>query len=391
MIAELRDKERMLAVSPRVLSAYASSAGWVKTETFGANSDVYSGERLPEIIVPRTPNLGDYADIVARLISIFADVAEIDEIALYNDLLVSDRDVIRARADDSDNDGSIDISDGADLITGARDMLLAAACSLDDPRPLYRIGANRDANEMISRVKLGQTERGSYVVTLLTPVIPPNRQESLMPDLVTDEDPPERRLTRQLAKALTAVREAAERATVGYTEAFEERVPDGTSANLCEAVVQMAEPFPSLDVSMTWARTRPMGTPRDIIRFSRDDVPILREAARSFRARESQMDVQLHGYVRGLRRDDSETDGTVTLRAAIDGNVQSVTAVLGPEDYNLAIEAHQRKVQVIAEGDLDRSGQRWHLVNPHIVDIVRGEPGEGEDSPSEPSGTLDFW
>ena len=69
-------------------------------------------------------SLGDYADIVDRLISIFADVADVDEAALYNDLLVSDRDVIRARADNSDTDGSIDISDGANLIIGARDMLL---------------------------------------------------------------------------------------------------------------------------------------------------------------------------------------------------------------------------------------------------------------------------
>ena len=390
MITRLRDQERLLAVSPMALSAYASSAGWVKTETFGAHSDVYSGTHLPEIIVPRTQNLGDYTDIVDRLISIFADVADVDELTLYNDLLVSDRDVIRARADNSDSDGSIDISAGANLISGARDMLLAAACSLDDPRALYRIGANRDANEMVSRVKLGQTERGSYVVTLLTSAIPPSLQVPLLPGLVRDVDPSVRRLTRHLARALTAVREATERATVGYVTAFEERVPDGTSANLCEAVVQMVEPFPSLDVSMTWARTRPMPTARDIIRFSQDDIPILREAARTFRIREPKMDTRIFGYVQRLKRGDSETDGTVTLRASIDGNIQSVIAVLSPADYNRAIEAHQLKAPVIAEGDLDRFGQRWHLVNPRIAEVIHREPDEEEDLPSETPTTSEL-
>ena len=380
----------MLAVTPMALSAYATSTGWIKTETFGAHSDIYSGDRLPEIIVPRTHNLGDYADVVARLISIFADVADIDEVALYNDLLISDRDVIRARADNSETDGSIDISDGANLINGARDMLLAAACSLDDPRPLYRIGANRDANDIVSRVKLGQTERGSYVVTLLTPAIPPNFQEPLMPELVPDDDPPERRLTRQLARALTAVREAIEKATVGYIDAFEKSVPDGTSANLCEAVAQMTGPFSSMHVSMTWARTRPMAAARDIIRFSKDDVPILREAARTFRIREPKMDARLFGSVQRLKRDDSETDGTITLRASIDGDIQSVTAVLSPADYNRAIEAHQEKAPVIAEGDLDRFGQRWHLVNPRITEVILGGPDDDEDSPSETLTTLNL-
>ena len=379
MITNLRDRDLLVAVSPMALSAYASVAGWIKVETFGDHSDVYNGSGLPEIIVPRTQSLGDYADIVARLIDIFAQVAEVDESTLYNDLIVADRDVIRARADNADSDGSVDISEGADLVSGARDMLLAVACSLDEPKAIYRIGANKEANEILRRMRLGQTERGSFVVTLLTPVIPPQLQEPLLPDMDFGDDPLHRRLTRRLAHALSEVREATERASVGYREAFEKSVSAGTSANLCEALAKMIEPFPVLDVSMTWARTRPMKSPRDVVRFSKDDVPILREAARSFRNREPKLDLRLFGSVQGLKRDDRETDGTVTLRASVDGKPQSVTAVLNPSDYNLAIEAHQQRAPVIVEGDLDRFGQRWHLSNPRIVEVIRDEPAEDVD------------
>ena len=379
MITNLRDRDRLLAITPMALSAYASVAGWTKLETFGDHSDVYVGSGLPEIIVPRTQDLGDYADVVTRLIEIFAHVGEVDESTLYNDLIVADRDVIRARAENSDSDGSLDISEGADLVSGARDMLLAVACSLFEPRPLYRIGANKDANEILGRMRLGQTERGSFVITLLTPAIPPQLQEPLLPDMNLDDDPLHRQLTRRLAHALSEVRQATEKASVGYREAFEKSVSAGSSANLCEALAQMIEPFPSLDVSMTWARTRPMKSPRDAVRFSRDDVPILREAARSFRNREPKLDVRLFGSVQRLKRDDSETDGTVTLRASIDGKSQSVTAVLNPSDYNRAIEAHQKRAPVIAEGDLDRFGQRWHLVNPRITEVIMDDLTEEED------------
>ena len=379
MITNLRDRDRLLAITPMALSAYASVAGWTKLETFGDHSDVYVGSGLPEIIVPRTQDLGDYADVVTRLIEIFAHVGEVDESTLYNDLIVADRDVIRARAENSDSDGSLDISEGADLVSGARDMLLAVACSLFEPRPLYRIGANKDANEILGRMRLGQTERGSFVITLLTPAIPPQLQEPLLPDMNLDDDPLHRQLTRRLAHALSEVRQATEKASVGYREAFEKSVSAGSSANLCEALAQMIEPFPSLDVSMTWARTRPMKSPRDAVRFSRDDVPILREAARSFRNREPKLDVRLFGSVQRLKRDDSETDGTVTLRASIDGKSQSVTAVLNPSDYNRAIEAHQKRAPVIAEGDLDRFGQRWHLVNPRITEVIMDDLTDEED------------
>lgn len=379
MITNLRDRDRLLAITPMALSAYSSAAGWAKSETFGDHSDVYVGAGLPEIIVPRTQDLGDYADVVSRLIEIFAHVAEVDELTLYNDLIVADRDVVRARADNSDSDGSVDISEGADLVSGARDMLLAVACSLFEPRPLYRIGANRDANEILGQMRLGQTERGSFVITLLTPVIPPQLQEPLLPDIDLDDDPPlHRQLTRRLANALSEVRQATEKASVGYREAFEKSVSAGSSANLCEALAQMIEPFPSLDVSMTWARTRPMKSPRNTVRFSKADVPILREAARSFRNREPKLDSRLFGSIQRLKRDDSETDGTVTLRASVDGKTQSVTAVLNPSDYNRAIEAHRKRAPVIAEGDLDRFGQRWHLVNPRITEVIMDDSAEEE-------------
>ncbi len=380
MISNFGDGNRLRAVTPLALSAYARAAGWTPVDVFGDHSNVYSGDGLPEIIVPRTQDLGDYASVVARLIAVFAEVAEVDETALYADLLVADRDVIRARADDSDADGAVNINSGADLVSGARDMLLAVACSLHDPRPLYRTGANKEANDILSRMRLGQTERGSYVVTLLTPVIPPQVQEALIPDPDTDDAPVERQVTRRLAQALVSAREAMEKTSIGDKEAFADSVRGGTSANFCDALAQMIEPFPSLDISMTWARTRPMRSHRSVMKFLKDDASVLREAARSFRNREGKLDVRLFGTVQRLQRDDTETDGTVTLRASVDGRTQSVIAVLNPSDYDLAIGAHRSKEPVIAEGDLRRLGQRWHLENPSIAEIIASEHEDADVS-----------
>lgn len=144
MNASINDRNALLAVSPMALSAYARAAGWTKADAYGDHSDVYAGPSLPEIIIPRTRRLGDYAPVVSRLISIFAQTAEISETTLYNGLVIADRDAVRARVSDGAADGSVDLNSGVSLVAGIRDTLLATACSLRNPRPFYRTGANQD-------------------------------------------------------------------------------------------------------------------------------------------------------------------------------------------------------------------------------------------------------
>lgn len=371
MKVRIRDIEALNAISPVALSSYARGEGWSKTEEYGDHADVYVAGGRPEIIVPRTTHLGDYAETVAELIAIFAEAAGRDELVMYRDLVTADRDVIRVRAAEGE-DGSVSVNDGVSLVEGARDMLLAAACSVSDPRPVYRARANKEAAEYVERVRLGQTEQGSFAVTLLTPVVPPPTQQPQPPlDPALDRDPFERRVTDRLAEALDAARQATERTNAGETDAFWEAVASGVNANLCEALVQMIGTFPELDVGLVWARTRPR--PRLSVPFPRSNAPLLREAARAFRNREPHMDMRLFGFVQRLKRDESETEGTITLRASIDGNTESVTAVLGQRDYELAVGAHKAREPVVAEGDLERFRQRWHLKSPRITEVIQRE------------------
>ena len=131
-------------------------------------------------------------------------------------------------------------------------------------------------------------------------------------------------------------------------------------------------------MSVVWARTRPRLKHREVARFSQVDAPILGEAARSFRSREPRLDQQLVGFVQRLKRDQSEVDGTVTIRAPIEGKTESVTAVLGEGDYTLAVQANENRAAVIAEGDLERKGQRWHLRNPRIRQVIHNESDDSD-------------
>ena len=369
MKVRIQDREALMAISPKALSAYARGAGWSKAESYGTHSDIYVAEGHPEVILPRTQRLGDYAHIVSQLITIFARVADTDEISLYRDLTMSDWDVIRVRAMGSEADGNVAVSAGLDLVRGAHDMLLAAACSLQGNKLLYR--ANKEAQDYLSKVRLGQTEQGSFVVTLLSPVPFPRQQQLPFGAGIAPDDPVERQVTQRLADALAATRQVTESmAREEDSNVFDHAVSRGVSTNLCEALAMRIEPFSALDISLTWARTRPMATARTAIRFAQDSAPILRKVAQSFRDREPRLDEQLFGFVRRLKREAQETDGTITLQALVDGAVRSVAVVLNQTDYEQAIQAHQSKAVVSVKGDLERDGQRWRLLNPSIQEII---------------------
>ena len=187
-------------------------------------------------------------------------------------------------------------------------------------------------------------------------------------------------MTRRLSEALAATRDATESATAGDGTAFVESIDCGVSANLCDALVKLIGPFPTLDISVAWARTRPINPPREVFRFAKADAAILREAARQFRNREPQPDTRLFGTVQRLRRDEDEASGTIYLRTSIDGQNRLVAVVLKKTEYDSAIQAHKERMPVILQGDLERSGQRWRLLNARIDAVI------GDEEPLEERG-----
>ncbi len=370
MRASIQDNFALSALSPSALAAYARSLGWTKTEAFGEHSDVYAAGNLPEIILPRTQDLGDYAQVVSQLISVFASVSDLDEIALHKHLATVDRDALRLRVNDPQENGSIPVAAGLNLISGAQELILAVACSHYEPRPVYRAGANSAATEYLNEVRLGQTEHGSFVLTMLSPVVPQRLQPTLFEDLEPDDDPIGRRMTKQLQSSLDAVRDAAESVVGGKDDAFVLAVESGVSANLCEAIAKLVEPFTTLEASIAWALTRPVDRVKSSFRFASADAAILKEAARALRGRAPRPDVHLFGFVQRLKRDQDTVEGTVTLKTSLDGKSQSVTAVLDQPTYELAVQAHRDRSAIVMKGDLEAVGLRWQIYNGQISDII---------------------
>ena len=373
MMATLRfgDRYPLRAITPIALSSYARSEGWDKVGAYWEYSDIYAGEGKPEIIVPRTDVIDDYAMAVSDLIAVFARILERDEITVYRDLTLADRDVMRVRAIDADPEG-LPFESSHAMLAYTRGMLVAAANSLDDGRPVYRTAASGHAANYLQRVRLGHTERGSFALVLVSPAVAP-RLQTLLPDDPDEVEPRERQVAQRLAQSLSAARSASERAVGGDTTAFAQVVTSGVSANLCEAVAGLVEDVAAFDVSFSWALTRPTNTERGPVSFAPGDIPILREAARSLRSLEPERGHRLYGFIHQPAHPETGIAGTVRLKTYVDGKERSVIAILSTYDLARALLARRERAMVCLEGDLERSG-RWHLRNARLVAVIQAPP-----------------
>ena len=368
MKVSIRDAEALHAVTPQMLSIFARWLGWTRGEAYRKVSYIYTGPQLPEIIIPRKREIGDYASVVAELIEIFAGVAGQDQLTLYSELVSADCDKIRIRAVDQEDDSSLSLEAGADVMEGALNIVLAAACSIGKSRPVYRPRANKEATEYLKRMRLGHTSRGSYVITLLGPPYKAQSQSTLYPDTVSPYDPMGRKVTKRLNQALQAVREAIDATRIQQQNAFRASVDKGVSANLCEALATLTDRLAQLTITVAWAPTFPLDVRQSTVRFTPSDRPFLKEAGGEFRRRDVLASGVVSGYVRELKREKDIDEGTVTLRTPIDDTERSITAILQESDYERAGAAHLNKEQITIKGDPERSGTGWKLLNAKIVD-----------------------
>jgi hypothetical protein len=203
------DPETIAGLSPNHVGGYLLARGWVDKGAFGPNGRFYrreSGSTSQEVVLPLRRSIVDFTRRMAELVRTLADTEQRDQASVVFDLACTSFDVVRIRAKDADQYGSIRFDEGLRLHEEARNLLLAAAraAASDQPRKAWKGRRPESVSEYLQRVRLGQTEKRSFSVTVLSPYnFEPNVQSTLF-----DGEAFGRRVTLQFGKALQAVETA---------------------------------------------------------------------------------------------------------------------------------------------------------------------------------------
>lgn len=386
MKATIRDPSVFEALNPADLAAYLTSRGWRKeagTSDAASNwKSEYHGEPV-ELLLPMERRYKDYLLRMSETIPLIAAVEGRSELEVLADLQTAGTDVVRIRYRyAAARNGTIQLERAEALVENIREMFLAGACAAasDIKRKLYTSSKPQQAKDFVQALQLGPSERGSYVLTVLSPV-PPLLQPSLFDSEAYADPPFERRAVLQLRDALSALRVAADDAmTSSSMTAFDEAVKKGVSANLCDAVANMGDANPQpgdeFTVAFSWARSRPTvaNTVPEVV-FPCDRLRFIAEAARLYKgADEPKEEVELRGVIVQLTtKPKGPLDGPVTMWTVIDGKPRKVQIALIEQSHKLATRAYESRAEVTCRGQLARSGNNLVLTNPRDFAVVDAE------------------
>ena len=368
MKVSVRDAASLRALSPVNVIGYLRAHGWVRYSELQGRFSVWKHPQHPdaEVVIPASRDARDFPLQLAEALQELEDVEQRPQLDILKDLNQSGFDVLRlASIGPNTTDGTVCVYDGVQLVERARDMLLAAACAAVSPRRVFHSRKPVQALDYMSNARLGQTERGSYVLTLLSPVAPQLHAYSdthLFPD-----DPFERHVVKTLAVSVNATLVAAEEVASSAAPSFDtfvEKVPQGVSANLCEAVAGLFKTTEAqtVELSVSWALNRPL--PNAIparTRITEDFVPIIQEAARYFRFSDVLEEYEVRGPVIKLERGGGDPVGRATIYAMVEGGLRKVTVELSDVDYHTAVAAHDNGLPVRLIGNVKKEGRSYKV------------------------------
>ena len=375
MKGSIQDAKLLSGLRPLDLIAYLRANQWQEAQKL--ENGAFWTKEDQEILLPLDATLKDFPNRMAEALGILEHVEKRSQFEIFEDLVITNADVIRPRLIGVNGDGSISLEQGTAIHQEARNLMLAAACSTIEKKSLFAKRKPEQAMNYLSHARFGIPQRGSYILTIISPVSPKIAAgKDLFGKELEPEEPFERKTVKTLARALHAAEQACrEVAASSDIEPMKKAVASGVSANLCEAIIGLYRASGDKGIQFGFSWTPMRGVPADVvsnISISSDAIPFLEETARVFRETEAVDDSEVLGTVNKLEHQDGE-QGKVTLAGSVEGVPRRVIMELSGEDHQNAIRSYRERVPMVCVGTLVREGRSWVLKSPREVRLIEGE------------------
>ena len=375
MKGSIQDVKLLSGLRPLDLIAYLRANQWQEAQKL--ENGAFWTKEDQEILLPLDATLKDFPNRMAEALGILEHVEKRSQFEIFEDLVITNADVIRPRLIGVNGDGSISLEQGTAIHQEARNLMLAAACSTIEKKSLFAKRKPEQAMNYLNHARFGIPQRGSYILTIISPVSPKIAAgKDLFGKELEPEEPFERKTVKTLARALHAAEQACrEVAASSNIEPMKKAVASGVSANLCEAIIGLYRASGDKGIQFGFSWTPMRGVPADVvsnISISSDAIPFLEETARVFRETEAVDDSEVLGTVNKLEHQDGE-QGKVTLAGSVEGVPRRVIMELSGVDHQNAIRSYKERVPMVCVGTLVREGRSWVLKSPREVRLIEGE------------------
>lgn len=361
-------------VSPFGLEQYLVYNGWQLTGQLDGRAKIWHRPEEKycdlEVLQPLDESLRDYSQRLSEAIRVLMEYEGRPAQKIIKELGNFDSDIVKIRVISPDvENGAIPLDDGVMLFEKAKDLLVSTTLSTFKKNRFFSGSWPAVVTDFMRSLKFGQTERGSYIVSILAPIAP--FTDVALPEV---ESSLTRAISYNLARCLKATKQALdEYEKDANVTIFENAVLHGVSANLCDAIIGMSGISQSRDVEISIELALLEKDTQKIPKihtFSSVQMPTLKVASEYFKGNFVLKNFEVCGLV--VRMDHESTDefGNIRVAALVNGVERNIAIQLTLNEYWMAFDAHKANSQVICIGDLHVTPRSASLLNPNGFKVI---------------------
>lgn len=375
MMVKLENFKYIQEIKPSIIATYLLSKGWESEGQIDKKFEIFSNKTNEEILDIKLPLNQNFKDYPFRLSELFETLEEFEKrpkFKIITEIIVFPSDIVRIRLPTTDvSRGLVSLENGSCFVNFIKEMMLAAACSVVDPRPFYPSKKPKEATQFIENAKMAQSEEGSYIIPIISQISKVKEEQKK----ITNQEPFERRAIKRLANGLNEINNASEKYLLSNKlEIFNESVANGVSANLIDSVIgigRLSKDTPCFEVFFSWTQLDDFNNSDlpEIIEMKNSYIPILEKASEFLKEFNPIEEFKVVGPVIRLARTEKSENGKITIVSDIENENRFVTIELIGREYHQAVIAHDRQSRIRCSGRLKKEGKNYYLDNPENFEI----------------------
>ena len=381
MIYSVNFVDMTLKLSPLVVARYLTETNWELYPIKRKDIKIFQYKRenlFEQVTVPLDKMLRDYKTAMYDAICKIAYVEKksIEQLMLY--LLNPNTDILKIRLDRKEVEaGNILFDDAIQLYDNAKKLLAATALDVIHPKKVHYGRNDESVQKFLSQCRFGQTEIGSYVVSVVCPFAELSetegyRQLSIFSDEEQCANSLTRKVTNQLMTNVATIKREIDNDNLDSLANYDNPISsnfyealNGLGMNADETTVEfMAEWSPT--VQSNRAEYNRISLTNDYCEPIKTVIARIKECANER--------TEIVGKIKDLKAApviDNREDGTIVVVYVGDNaRAKSVTVKLNREDYDKAVMAHQHGKAVKVVGDLKSRAKSKAVMENVIFSVV---------------------
>jgi hypothetical protein len=370
------------------LNAFLRNTGWRMQQSRREGVCIFRKEydgQTEELLLPLEMGWADYAQRIEEAAAKVAALEGSPLDTLLTELTLPPSDTIRFRIVSPDTEGgTIAFAHAVQVLESAKQALYTSASDLLQPETYHRRLSFQRAQQLIDACRLGQTERGSFVTSIICPFLELEGQDqvshlSLFNRTTEFQESFTRKVTTRLMQSMARVKRMID---LGEHEQILGLSGEETiSGNFIESLCGMLGDREGVEVEVQaqWSRMAPqlLAIPPSV-KLNRNHFPVLQYLRSRMRPSIAVREVQHVGRISHMQADpdaESRQGGEITLSFLAENAHKIVKAQvqLGREDYSLALFAHGAGKLVRVTGRLVTNGRIKRIESPRFEIIPDSE------------------